>query len=263
MRRQRQQKQKQKQQGMLEPLFDDGVVDQQQDGPAAVAGPPEDMALLVELMKRFVEEYQMTSMIDIPSGGPEWTRQLLKELPDGFRYHGGHMSPGVVETNQRAWERDPQKTFSVWDVSRTRIPPGFDFILCRGALQHLPMDAICDALRIFSESPAKWLLVESFPCSQGNRNRNLPPPKPGAIQSFEIDLRKPPFGLRPDDDWDEAPGTNRRLLDKHLYLFRIDKLKRVNFRALKERIRSHHQQQMSSREENNPTSPERGYRDFG
>jgi len=61
------------------------------------------------------------------------------------------------QANKKTWAHDPQKTFSVWDISRTPILPGFDFIFCRDALQHLPkcMAAHCRTLDL--NSSQIWL----------------------------------------------------------------------------------------------------------
>ena len=138
----------------------------------------------------------------------------------------------IVEANKKTWAHDPQKTFSVWDISRTPISPGFDFIFCRDALQHLPYATIFDALHMFSRSDAKYLLVGSYP----NGRKNVDIEKPGGM--FDIDLRKAPFLLEPEQTWVEAPGLARHEPghDKYLYLYRISKLRAVDFLGRKDNI---------------------------
>ncbi|XRA98880.1 methyltransferase [Pycnococcus provasolii] len=188
--------------------------------------------LLRERLKTFIRDYNIKSMIDVPCGAIVWTSVLLNELPSDFRYHGGDVVSRIVEANKKTWAHDPQKTFSVWDISRTPISPGFDFIFCRDALQHLPYATIFDALHMFSRSDAKYLLVGSYP----NGRKNVDIEKPGGM--FDIDLRKAPFLLEPEQKWEEAPGLARHEPghDKYLYLYRISKLRAVDFLGRKNKI---------------------------
>ena len=178
---------------------------------------------LRKVLKNFVEDYGMTSMIDLPCGAMVWTNVFLKEdMKKDFRYHGGDIVASVVEKNAKTWANDPYKTFSVWDLTRTPILPGFDFILCRDALQHLPYEMIFEALHMFSRSKAKYLLVGSY--SNGGNNVNM---KTWGANFFEIDLKLLPFNLKPDKVFHEAFAHKCAGCDKYLYLYRISELKKV------------------------------------
>ena len=178
---------------------------------------------LRKVLKNFVEDYEMTSMIDLPCGAMVWTNVFLKEdMKKDFRYHGGDIVASVVEKNTKTWANDPYKTFSVWDLTRTPILPGFDFILCRDALQHLPYEMIFEALHTFSRSKAKYLLVGSY--SNGGNNVNM---KTWGANFFPIDLKLPPFNLKPDKVFHEAFAVKCGGCDKYLYLYRISELKKV------------------------------------
>jgi hypothetical protein len=41
------------------------------------------------------------------------------------------------------------------------VPSGYDLILCRDALQHLPLLSVVDALENFARSDARYLLVRA------------------------------------------------------------------------------------------------------
>ena len=51
--------------------------------------------------------------------------------------------------------------FEVLDFTRALMPDGMQLMLCRDALQHLPLGKAIDALEMFSKSTARILLVGS------------------------------------------------------------------------------------------------------
>jgi hypothetical protein len=81
---------------------------------------------------------------------------------------------------------------------------------------------IFEALHMFSRSKAKYLLVGSY--SNGGNNVNM---KTWGANFFEIDLKLPPFNLKPDKVFHEAFAHKCVGCDKYLHLYRISELKKV------------------------------------
>jgi hypothetical protein len=127
------------------------------------------------------------------------------------------MGVDVVE-NVVAQNNIELKPFQDWarfefaDLSSpsTKLPPGFDLLLSRDALQHLSYKAIARALRTYCSSGAKFILVGSYLHPGNNQliaeggtfpiNLLLPPfsfPAPLEVFTENLCYREPPGDVGP------------------------------------------------------------------
>ncbi len=109
-------------------------------------------------------------MVDAPCGGMAWMPHLLtsvieEDQPD-FKYFGADIVPSVIKANQEKFAANKAFKFDVLDITEQIVPGGYELIHCRDALQHLSMHMIAEALRNFSKSSARLLLVGSYGVSE-------------------------------------------------------------------------------------------------
>jgi hypothetical protein len=110
-------------------------------------------------LRRVIELFDIKSMVDVACGDFAWMPLVLEDLPEGFRYVGGDIVPGLVE---RAAAAHPEHEFQVLDFVSGELPD-CELIFCRDVLQHLPIADILEGLRNFSGSGAKYLLATTHP----------------------------------------------------------------------------------------------------
>jgi len=138
-------------------------------------------------IRRIIEWFGITSMVDVACGDFGWMPLALAEAPDGFRYVGGDIVPELVE---RARSAHPEYEFRVIDFVSDELPR-CDLIFCRDVLQHLPLPDIQKALRNFSRSGAKYLLATTYLRCTGRRNAR----RKRVGQCCDRNLIVPPFNL--------------------------------------------------------------------
>ncbi|KAK9839539.1 hypothetical protein WJX81_008282 [Elliptochloris bilobata] len=157
--------------------------------------------------------------------------EALGQRHPGFRYHGLDVVRSVVADNQRRFAQQQTWAFELADITQGPLPSGYELILCRDALQHLPFSAVIAALENFARSDTRYLLVGSYMRLGGNKNI-------AAGQAFDIDLMQAPFGLdAPLMAYNELTHhlTNGSFADKHLLLYSMEALRAVDWDAMRER----------------------------
>ncbi len=179
-----------------------------------------------ELLLKRIIDLKARSMIDVPCGGMAWMPLVLEQVErkqPGFRYLGLDIARPVIEANKVTFRNKTNWKFDVKDMTRERLPKGYDLIHCRDALQHLSCPMIVNALHNFALSGAKYLLVGSY---DAQPNQNI---KSGDY--FAINLRLPPFSLsNPDAIASEnTPGEENKLQ----LLYRISELAKKDFDVMR------------------------------
>ena len=110
--------------------------------------------------------------------------------------------PEVIAANQERFGR-PGVTFICADLTHDALPHA-DAILCRDCFQHLPTRLIRAALRGFTTSGARWLLL-----TQDENVRTYSDVPLGSYRS--INFRLPPFNFPPPDDAINEDAAGRQL----------------------------------------------------
>jgi hypothetical protein len=138
-----------------------------------------------EIIARIVADYRITSILDAPCGDFGWMSLLLPQLP--VQYVGVDIVPTLIAANSTAF---PQYAFRRADFVSDPLPQA-QLILCRDALQHLPVRDIKAALQNFSRSGAEYLLTSTHLRRYGLRNWQHCP----AGRCRDRNLLLPPFSL--------------------------------------------------------------------
>lgn len=140
-----------------------------------------------EIVSRVIRDYEIRSIVDVACGDFAWMPLILDQLGDSVKYTGCDIVENLLDRHK---EKYPQYSFQSLDFVVGKIPEG-ELIICREALQHLPIADIQAALRNFSASGAKYLLATTHPRRSGIRNRR--DIRPGRCR--DRNLMIPPFNL--------------------------------------------------------------------
>lgn len=127
------------------------------------------------ILELVIYKYQIKTMVDAPCGAIKWTRiflhKIFQKIPC-FKYHGVDVVRPVINNLTQEFKDVPNMAFSVADLSGPGvvIPQG-DLILCRDALQHIPLKNVIGVLENFSRcAKCKYLIVGSYPGAGKNQN---------------------------------------------------------------------------------------------
>eukprot|EP01134_Creolimax_fragrantissima_P002032 CFRG2032T1 len=190
---------------------------------------PDLLTYLPSIIEDVISTYKVSKFLDAPCGRVRWTSKLLRELapkrkkqglPE-LEYMGLDVVSSVIKRNKQEFKHEKMWTFKQMDLETEAIPQGYDIILCRDALQHLPLKSVLRVLKNFSQSDSKYLLVTSYPTENVNNNDIVL----GGYNPYE--LKKPPFSLTEVvHEYDEGKWR------KFLYLYDINYLKTIDFDAM-------------------------------
>ena len=134
-----------------------------------------------------IREYKIKSLYDAACGEFSWMHILLQMQPDDFKYIGGDVVSALISSHS---EKYPKYEFKVIDFVCDKLP-NCELILCRDALQHLPVEDISKSLENFSNSSAKFLLATTHLRRYGWKNgRNI-----RMAQCRDRNLMLKPFNL--------------------------------------------------------------------
>lgn len=139
------------------------------------------------VISKIVHDYDIKSIVDVACGDFVWMPLVLNQIQNKTSYVGCDIVESLISSHQ---EKYPQYRFQILDFVDGTIP-GAELIICREALQHLPVQDIKKALMNFSSSGAKYLLTTIHLKRHGLRNyQNI---KPGKCR--DRNLLEAPFGL--------------------------------------------------------------------
>jgi hypothetical protein len=140
-----------------------------------------------EIVFKVVRDCRIRSIVDVACGDFVWMPLVLDQLENSVNYTGCDIVENLLVQHR---EKYPQYDFQSLDFVDGTIPEG-ELIICREALQHLPVKDIQAALRNFSDSGAKYLLATTHLRRSGIRNRR--DIRPGRCR--DRNLMIPPFDL--------------------------------------------------------------------
>ena len=117
-----------------------------------------------EQLPKIIEEYSISTMLDVPCGDYNWMKEVKKDC----NYLGGDIVAEVVKKNQQLYSTQTVQ-FRQIDITTDTLPK-VDLIFCRDCLQHLSYDKVKDALNNFKRSGSTYLLVSSYPKTWRNHD---------------------------------------------------------------------------------------------
>lgn len=119
---------------------------------------PEQTRQLGPAFRALLQEFAVTSILDVPCGDFLW---MADALPAGVRYLGGDLVPALVEQNRHRHAR-PGVEFVRLDLTVDDLPAA-DLLVCRDGLVHLSFPHLQAALQRIHQSRCRLLLATTFP----------------------------------------------------------------------------------------------------
>eukprot|EP01083_Nonionella_stella_P063970 166296_1 len=181
-------------------------------------------------LKNFINKYKIQSFADIPCGDVNW-QFSVSELNTMDIYFGGDISSVVINQNKPKFQMHRNKVFQVWDLTQCKVPQyilrggdeskGFDMVLTRDVIQHLPLRSGLKFVQNVVLSDIKYWAVTSYP--DGTRNTDIP-----SGSWYQNNLEIEPFNL---------PAENILLKEKSHKTFAIEEDYFVIYK-IDERIKS-------------------------
>jgi hypothetical protein len=146
--------------------------------------------LVRQVIEKTIKDFHISTIIDVACGDMAWMPLVLEDIKaQGIKidYLGCDIVSSLIKSHT---EKFPHLRFQHLDFVADKIPKA-ELIICREALQHLPVKDIKAALKNFSDGGAKYLLTTTHLRRYGIRNHmNM---KPGRCRDRNLLL--PPFNL--------------------------------------------------------------------
>ena len=170
-------------------------------------------AFLRRLLERFIEENNVTTIVDAPCGSFHWIPLLIQSLllkTHYVTYTGIDIVQGEINRLQKEWPNDrwPNISFRHADITKDPLPQNVDLILSRDALQHLSEENVKKALTNYKLANPRFLILGGY---LETRNLNI---ADGGYFSFSP--LQPPYSLLPKYIMYERMDPESR---KHLFVF--------------------------------------------
>ena len=190
------------------------------------------------IVEMLVYRYGVRSLLDAPCGSSHWWPPLLRSIREVipcFRYRGVDIVASVIAASSAQWRDDELTTFAVADVSQQPLGSGYDMVLCRDALQHLPLALAVGVLANIASTHPRLLLVGSYLTENDNRDVAIG-------DYYPVNVVKWPFILpEPEAVFEEkvpntGPPTNQAV--KFLLLYTAEQLATVDWDEMKTRVRN-------------------------
>lgn len=196
-------------------------------GGSGAGSDPEFTRHLAGILTSICATYRVESVADLPCGAGVWQSALW--IPHLNRMGVTYEGIDVAETAIKRFQEtiDTQKLSANVRLGDLTKPFKLkaDLILCRDALQHLPLPECVDVLENIAVNQPKMVLIGSY---INGFNQSIP------IGSyFPIDLRQEPFNLTPD--WIVPELHDDSQIRKYLYLFKRNTLAKVDWKDMRDR----------------------------
>ena len=183
------------------------------------------LRLIIELV---AYRYAAATFLDAPCGSAFWWPPVLAAIRAHipcFALHGVDVAPLAIERARERHAGDASATFAIGDVSTAPLPAGADVVLCRDALQHLPLALAVRVLRNIAAARPRFLLVGSYVTEHANARVPVG-------DYYPVNVRDPPFSFPPPiDDFDERTPVVGQA-NKHLLLYSREQLDALDFAAM-------------------------------
>lgn len=187
------------------------------------------------LMELLIYRHNVVKLLDAPCGSAHWWPPLLSRLREfhpSFSYTGIDVVESVIENNRRKFTElgFSQATFYSADLSHAALPKSeFDMVLCRDALQHLPLLTAIDVISNIARASPKVAAFGSYIENREKGNRDI---KVGDY--YLINLMLSPFNMNATIDIldENTPVSGER---KYLLLFSGEYLASLDFNEMRKR----------------------------
>lgn len=154
--------------------------------PESISGPGSELLQTLrvkEFLTRFIKEYQIKSILDIPCGDFNWMKTM--DL-NGVDYLGGDIVEKIIEANNKTFKKENIR-FEVMDIIGGKLIAA-DLIIVRDLLIHFSVGNIHATIANVKRSRIKYILVSTYPDSKVNKSI-----RDG--YNFNINLQIAPFNF--------------------------------------------------------------------
>lgn len=183
----------------------------------SISGPGsnlENTVTIRRVMPEVLKKYEIKSFLDLPCGDFHWMK--LIDL-DGIKYIGGDIVQKLIEANKLKYGGNENIQFRTIDLIKDSLPP-VDMLMVRDCFIHLSNDLVLKSLDNIKRSNIKYLLTNSHPDMQVNKNI-----KTGTWRRINMSLE--PFNLKsPVEVWEETEHFNPKEGKKVTALYKIDEM---------------------------------------
>jgi hypothetical protein len=186
---------------------------------------------LRETLNFLIKEHHIISMCDCPCGAGKWVNIFLQQLTDtgtSIKYTGIDVVENTLSKCSKVLEHHNkfhELSFLLMDITKDKLPQGYDMILCRDTMQHLSYSQIISALQNIAEANAKWVIIGGY----FGDNKNII-----TGQYFDFNILEYPFMLRPYAVFSEHHlGLKENM--KHLFMFKGDYFSTIDWISMKQR----------------------------
>ncbi len=138
------------------------------------------------VLKMICNDYNITSLNDIPCGDLNWIVKFLQEMPN-IAYTGFDIVGPLIERNRQAV---PTIDCRFLDIT-SQVPPRADLVLCKDLIIHLDDADIDRTLGNIKASGSEYLLLSN---NFGMPNNDLLENIHGDSACRYVDILAPPFG---------------------------------------------------------------------
>ena len=183
------------------------------------SGPGSDFEETEEIrceLPNVLEEYQITSMLDIPCGDFNWLRTIDF---NSILYLGADIVHEIIVENKKKYSTI-NRSFVKRDILKNSLPKA-DLVLCRDLLVHFSNKDVLKALKNIKDSGSKYLLTTSFISQKENIDIVTGEWRP-------LNLLLPPFSFpKPIKIIREGYKREMKYNDKSLLLWKIIDLQNI------------------------------------
>lgn len=137
----------------------------------------------INMLNSIVEEYSITSILDLPCGDFNWMKKVKL---DQINYLGADIVEELINQNKKQYTTH-QVNFEVLDLLKDDLPK-VDLILVRDCFVHFAYDDFQKAMENIKLSGSKYLLTTTFISASINYDITTGDWRP-------INLQKPPFSF--------------------------------------------------------------------
>ena len=173
----------------------------------------------VDAVNIIINEYKISSMLDIPCGDFNWMKNVNFK---NINYIGADIVDKLVEDNNTKYS-DDNISFEVLDITKDELPKS-DLVVVRDCFVHLPNNLILKAIKNIISSGSKYLLTTTFLEHQENSDIRIGGWHSVNINSSPFNLPRP-IAIYKDKDFH---SMNREYDDKALVL--------IDLRDIEQRI---------------------------
>lgn len=168
-------------------------------------------------LPKYVEKYNIESMLDIGCGDWHWMSEIRSEMPD-VDYEGWDALEDMIDPMTEQYGNENTR-FLVKDIINNEYPK-VDMVMARDVLFHLKEEYLQKVLNNIREAGVKYLLATTFPKLE--KNEELSPKKYEGWGFRPINLDIAPYNLSETfiEGFQETTPPNRGYY-RHIRLYEV------------------------------------------